>query len=169
MSKTDEETVNELMKRVEANDAGAMCVLANDYYRGGRGLLQDQERAVELWKQAAELGYSQAHFQLGTVYDQGGDVKKAKFHWETAAMAGDETARYNLGCAEKGSGNVERALKHMRIAASAGHFLAMRALLGAFNLGLESKETIDSTLAAYNNSCAEMRSEARDNFILLQH
>jgi hypothetical protein len=28
-----------------------------------------------------------------------------------------------------------------------------------------SSESIYTTLAAYNNSCAEMRSEARDNFI----
>jgi hypothetical protein len=28
-----------------------------------------------------------------------------------------------------------------------------------------SRESIDSTLAAYNNSCAEMRSEARDSYI----
>jgi hypothetical protein len=28
-----------------------------------------------------------------------------------------------------------------------------------------SRETFDSTLAAYNNSCVEMRSEARDAYI----
>jgi hypothetical protein len=31
-----------------------------------------------------------------------------------------------------------------------------------FEKGNVSRETIDSTLAAYNNCCAEMRSEARD-------
>jgi hypothetical protein len=29
--------------------------------------------------------------------------------------------------------------------------------------GLVSRQSIDSTLAAYNNACAEMRSEARDS------
>jgi TPR repeat protein len=64
--KTDEETVEELMKRMTANDAGAMCLLGSYYYFGERGLLQHQEKAKELWTQAAELGSSQAHFQLGT-------------------------------------------------------------------------------------------------------
>ena len=31
-----------------------------------------------------------------------------------------------------------------------------------FNQGLTSRATIDSILTAYNNSCAEMRGEARD-------
>jgi hypothetical protein len=32
-------------------------------------------------------------------------------------------------------------------------------------VGVVSIEEIESTLVAYNNSCAEMRSEARDTFI----
>jgi hypothetical protein len=48
------------------------------------------------------------------------------------------------------------------IAASAGHYHAMNNMLVAFNQGFVSRETIDTILAAYNNSCAEMRSEARD-------
>ena len=34
-----------------------------------------------------------------------------------------------------------------------------------FELGGVSRESIDSTLIAYNNYCTEMRSEARDNYI----
>jgi hypothetical protein len=64
--KTAEETVQENMKRVEAKDAGAMCQLGCYYYDGSGGLQQDRAKAFELWKQAAELGYSQVHFQLGT-------------------------------------------------------------------------------------------------------
>jgi hypothetical protein len=51
------------------------------------------------------------------------------------------------------------------IAASAGHYKAMFQLKICFEKGLVSRESIDSTLEAYNNSCAEMRSEARDNYI----
>ena len=69
-------------------------------------------------------------------------------------MAGDEVARYNIGLMENNSGNVERAVKHWTIAASAG-----------FEKGHASKELIDTALAAYNSSCAEMRSEARDAYI----
>jgi TPR repeat protein len=162
MGKTDEERVDELMNRVEANDAGAMTILGSHNYHGKLGLLRDQERAMELWTRAAELGSSQAHFQLGTQYDAEGNSKKKKFHNEAAAMAGNESARYNLGLMEYNSGNMEQAVKHFRIAASAGCFRAMYALLIAFNQSIVSRDEINSTLTAYNNSCAEMRSEARD-------
>ena len=167
MRKTVEERVDELMKRVEANDAGAIYLLGNDYYHGDSGLLQDQEKALELWKQAAELGSCQAQFQLGIIYHEGGDLKKKKFHYEAAAMAGDEVARLNLGTMEAQSGNMERAVKHWIISASAGYYHAMKNLLIAFNKGLVSRNTIDSSLIAYNTSCAEMRSEARDAAILV--
>ena len=80
-------------------------------------------------------------------------------------MAGDEEARYNLGCIEKNSGNSERAIKHLTIAASAGCFRAMHTLITFFKKGTVSKESIDTTLAAYNGSFAEMQSEARDECI----
>ena len=163
VDKTDEECVEELMKRVEVNDAYSMCVLADCYYHGDLGLQQDREKAMELWKQAADLGSSKAHFHLGNEYREGGDSKKAKFHYEAAAMAGHEGARYNLGCMEYHSGgNVERAVKHWAIAASAGHHQALHNLIFAFNQGSTSRESINSSLTAYNNSCVEVRSEARD-------
>jgi tetratricopeptide (TPR) repeat protein len=165
MGKTDDEKVEEVMKRVAVNDAGAMFILGNYYYRGEHGLLQDREKALELWTQAAKIGSSQAHFHLGNEYRQRGDSKKAKFHYEAAAMAGHEATRSNLGSMEAQSGNMEQAVKHWTIAASAGDYNAMRNLLVAFNQGLTNRDTIDSTLTAYNNSCAEMRSEAREAYI----
>jgi hypothetical protein len=92
-------------------------------------------------------------------------MKKAKFHYEAAAMAGDEVARNNLGCAEAQSGNMERAIKHWTIAASAGDHNAMHQLTILFQHGALSRDQIDSFLIAYNDSCAEMRSEARDTYI----
>ena len=124
------------MKRVEAKDAGAMCVLADQYYHGDLGLLQDQEKAMELWTQAADLGLSKAHFHLGAYYHAGGDSKKEKFHYEAAAMAGHEDARYNLGCMESQSGNMGRAVKHWIIAASAGDYCAINSLILCFQGGL---------------------------------
>ena len=81
-------------------------------------------------------------------------------------MTGHEVARNNLGTIEAQSGNMERAVKHWMISASAGHYDAMDNLLIAFNKGLVvSKDALNSTLASYNNACAEMRSEARDAYI----
>jgi TPR repeat protein len=124
--KTDEEKIEELLKRVEANDAGAIYLLGNDYYQGGLGLLQDRERTLELWKQAVKLGSSQAHFQLGSIYHKGVEMKKAKFHFEAAAMARHDSARYLLGDMDFLSGKNKEAVKHWKIAASAGHFHAMQ-------------------------------------------
>ena len=53
-------------------------------------------------------------------------------------------------------------MKHWNIAASAGCYRAMYHLISCFKKGAVSRESIDSTLTAYNDSCAEMRSEARD-------
>jgi hypothetical protein len=58
-------------------------------------------------------------------------------------------------------------VKHWTIAASAGHYIAMHELRELFDQGVVSRESIESTLAAYNSSCAEMRSEARDAAIQL--
>ena len=123
---------------------------------------QDQTKAIELFTKSAELGHSQAHWNLGDIYRKGGYLKKAKFHWEAAAMAGHEGARFNLGIMDLQSGNIEQAVKHWTIAASAGHYKAMFQLKICFEKGLVSRESIDSNLTAYNSSCAEMRSEARD-------
>jgi hypothetical protein len=98
------------------------------------------------------------------------ESKKAKFHFEAAALAGHEGARRQLGVVEYSSGIAERSMKHMTIAlkhwiiaASAGSYHAMYHLITTFfKSGFVSRESIDSTLTAYNNSCAEMRSEARD-------
>ena len=80
-------------------------------------------------------------------------------------MAGHEGARYNLGFLEAKSGNINRAVKHWTIGASAGGYIAMHHLRICFERGHVSRESIDSTLAAYNTSCAEMRSKARDAYI----
>jgi TPR repeat protein len=161
-SKTIEELVGEVMKRVAANDAGAIWTLAGCYYNGFNGLQQDQTKAMELYARAADLGHSKAHNHLGGIYHEGGYLKKAKFHFEAAAMAGHDVARYNIGCLEYNSGNMERAVKHWTIAASAGYHKAMHNLKISFERGAISRESIDSTLAGYNSSCVEIRSEARD-------
>jgi TPR repeat protein len=89
-------------------------------------------------------------------------MKKAKFHYEAAAMAGHEIARSKLGFMEAESRNMEQAIKHWSIAASAGEYIAMHQLRLYFEKDYVSRESINSTLTAYNNACAEMRGEARD-------
>jgi phage FluMu protein Com len=166
-NKTDEEEIMQMMKRVEVKDANAMHQLAHYYNKGIGGLLQDQSKAIELWKQAAELGSSCLHFYLGDTYDKLVDIKNAKFHYEAAAMTGHEVARMNLGYLDYDLGNKDRAVKHITIAASGGCYRAIKALQLLFERGQVSRDVIEITLTAYNNSCAEMRSEARDTFMRL--
>jgi TPR repeat protein len=167
-NKTDEEDVEEIMKRVEANDAASIYFLADSCYKGLNGIQQDQTKAMELYARAAELGCSEAHHHLAVVYHKEGNLKKAKFHWEAAAMAGHEVARYNLGALDYQTGNLERAMKHWTIATLAGYYEAMHHLRILFEKGYVTRESIDSTLTAYNNSCAEMRSKARDAAIRIK-
>ena len=166
--KTEEEQVEEIMKRVAVNDAASILLLAGYYYQGSLGLQQDQTKAMELFTTAAKLGFSKGHFNLGNIYYEGGNMKKAKFHYEAAAMLGHENSRFNLGLMEKKSGNMDGAVKHWTIAASAWHYNAMHNLLVALKEGYISRESIDSILAAYNKSCAEMRSESRDAAIQIK-
>jgi tetratricopeptide (TPR) repeat protein len=164
--KTVEDEVEEMRKRVEANDPASIYLLANDYHRGLNGIQQNRAKAIELFTKSAEIGYMKAHNNLASIYHEGGNLKKAKFHFEAAAMAGNEVARFNVGVMEAQSGNLDRAIKHLRIAASAGCYQSMYALIfDFFEEGSISRESIDSTLTSYNNSCAEMRSEARDAYI----
>ena len=164
-NKSYEDRFEYTMKRVEANDPTSIFMLADSYYQGLNGVQQDRAKALELLTKAADLGCSKAHNNLGVIYEGAGDKKKAKFHGEAAAMAGDEVARCNLGIIEAQSGNMERAIKHFTIAASAGDYRAMNILIPSFQSGRFSRESSNSTLTAYNNSCAEVRSEARDAYI----
>jgi tetratricopeptide (TPR) repeat protein len=170
---TDEELLEKLMKRVAVNDVGAICQLAKHYEKVNGCFHQDHAKSMELFTRAANLGCSESQFCIGLKYDKAGDLKNAKFHYEAAAMAGHEMARFNLGVYEYNYGNIEQATKHWIIAASAGNYIAMHELRAFFEREggnfygkrIVSRESFDSTLEAYNISCVEMRSEARDVFI----
>ena len=76
--KTEEEEVEEIMKRVEANDVASISLMANHYEHGKHGFQQDQAKAMELYYRAADLCHSKSHYQLGHIYDERGNTKKAK-------------------------------------------------------------------------------------------
>ena len=82
-------------------------------------------------------------------------------------MGGHELARCTIGSMDYESGNLERAVKHWTIVASAGEYNAMNNLIALFEDNVVSRDSIGTTLTAYNSSCAEMRSEARDASIRL--
>jgi TPR repeat protein len=162
--------VEEIMKRVEANDAIAMGMLSSYYNHGQIGLQQDHNKAFELWTQSADLGCSKAHINLSDEYCDLRDMKKAKFHLEAAAMAGHEGARSNIGHLEfLQFNNTDQAIKHWIIAASTGDWgLQGHAMLAnCIQSRFDCRAIIDATLTAYNTSCAGMRSDSRDATIRL--
>ena len=151
MGKTVEDRNKEIMQQVEANDAASIYLLVDCCYKGLNGVQQDQTKVMELYVRAADLSHSKAHCHLGDIYHHGGDSKKDKFRTKAAD---------NLGCMEYKSGKVEQAVS---TGASAWH--SMHSLITLFKKGNVSRDEINTTLTAYKNSCAEMRSEARDDFI----
>jgi TPR repeat protein len=135
------------------------------YEHGITGLQQDRTKAMELYARAADLGCYKAHCYLGNMYYEGRSLKKAKFHYEAAALAGHEVARFIIGRLEAKSGNMDQAVKHWNIAASAGCYISIHQLITSFKRGHIIRDAINLTLKAYNNACAEMRSDARDAYI----
>jgi TPR repeat protein len=76
--KTDEDKVEEMIKRAEVNDAASVYVLANCYHQGLGGLQQNHAKTMELLARAADLGDSKAHYSLAGLYYEGGDMKKGQ-------------------------------------------------------------------------------------------
>ena len=163
---SDEENIERVKTRAEANDALAMVNLGGFYQLGMKGLRQDHAKALELYHKSAKLGHHPAQYNLYACYREGGivekDTRKATYHGQLAAMAGNVHARYNLGCAEGKAGNVDRARKHWMISANAGYDLAMKQIQEGYQSGFVTKDDYESTTRAYGNSIDEMKSDDRD-------
>ena len=180
---SNEEIIKRIMKRVEANDAQAMCELGCCYSKGKHGLPQDDTKAIDLWHQAGELGCATAYNNVGIAYDNGEGVKmnkkKARHYYELAAMRGDVGARHNLGILENKFGNIdtaikhfliavglggnmERALKHFMIAAEYGCDKSLVQIKQFFMTGYATKDDYEKALRAYQAYLAEIKSDDRD-------
>jgi TPR repeat protein len=163
---SDEEDIERMKKRVEANDALAMYNLGSDYQLGMKGLRQDNAKALELYHKSAKLGNNIAHFNLSVCYQTGSiveiDTRKATYHRQLAAMAGDVQARYNLGCEEGNASNMDRAYKHWMISANDGYDLSMKAVQEGYQSGFVTKDDYEKTTRTYGNSIDEMKSDDRD-------
>ena len=67
-------------------------------YRIGEGVQENENRALALFKTAADMGYARAQTALGDAYSQNGfssvteDLEQATRYYEAAADQGDEEA-----------------------------------------------------------------------------
>ena len=163
---SDKDCIERINKRVEANDAGAMCQLGLFYDRGERGLRQNYKKANKLFHRAGELGNTTSQYNIGISYLRGEgvekDLKKAKYYWELAAIGGIAMARHNLGCSEWRAGNMNRALKHWMISAAAGYDNSLNAIRGCFLDGHATKDDFENALRAHKEASDEMKSEQRE-------
>ena len=163
---SDEEMIERLKKRTEADDAEAKCSLGLYYTNGQYGLPQNRVKALELWNRAAELGVAEAYYNLGIAYKHGDgverDEKKANHYYELAAMGGDVDARYNLGCLEGNTGNYDRALKHWMISAGGGMKESLSAIQEIFKIGVATKDDYTKALRVYQAYLGEIKSVQRD-------
>eukprot|EP00979_Chaetoceros_neogracilis_P003160 scaffold537_cov223-Chaetoceros_neogracile.AAC.2 len=165
-SLSDEEEIERIEKRVEANDALAMYNLGTCYQFGTMGLRQDHAKALELYRTSAKLENHFAHFNLSLFYRKGDivekDARKATYHLQLGAMAGNAHARHNLGWNEGNAGNMDRAFKHLMISANDGHASSMKSVQEGYKNGFVTKDDFAKTIRAYGNSIVEMKSDDRD-------
>ncbi len=157
----DEEIHGRIMKRAKANDPVALRYVGMKCRDEG-----DYEGALDYLTKAANLGDSEAHYQLGLMYYKGDGVEKNEekkvHHYEKAAIGGHPYARYNLASIEEKNGNIERSVKHFIIDANLGHDLSMKALWSQYSAGNITKEDLDATLRTHQAAIDAAKSEQRD-------
>ena len=163
---SDWEQLERLKKRVDADDADAINSLGCHYYYGRLGLLQDCDKANELWLRAVVLGHANAHFNVAVSYDNGEgverDVEKARHYYALAAIRGNVVARHNLGTIETRAGNIHRAVKHYMIAAGAGYDNSLMVIRESFLNGYVSRRDFEKALRSHKEATNEMKSDQRD-------
>jgi len=163
---SDGETVERIKKRADCGDADAIHQLAYKYHRGTTGMQQDNDKAMELWLRAGELGCLEAYGSIADSCLNGEgvarDMKKAKHYYELAAMGGQIDARHNLGVLEAQAGNLERAMKHYMIAAAAGCDDSLKVVRAAFMNRLATKDDFEEALRAHKEASDEVKSDQRE-------
>ena len=154
-----------MKKRTEIGDAEAIHNLGCCYSEGSHGLHQDSVKALELWHQAAKLGYATSYFNIGNSYYNGNGVErdegKSVHYTELAAIRGHTQARHNLGYDEGNAGNWDRALKHFMISAGEDKE-SLCAIQEMFKKGAATKEDYTQALRAYQAYLNEIKSVQRD-------
>ena len=167
---TDEEAVLQLRKSAATNNPHAICILADLYMRGGKGVQRDSAKALRLYRKACEFGSVNAYCDLGVAYQFGmvsgtEDTKKTRKYFELGAIGGSVSARYNLACSDWNDGNHERAYKHILIGAKAGCKDCLEKLKPGFVEGYITKDEYTCALRAYQKQRDDTKSVMRDEAI----
>ena len=155
-----------LRARVEKKDPDAIDLFGEQYAQGLLGLQKDMRRAIDLHKEAAELGSLEALAHLGDSYYHGDGVQKdetkAAEYYKKAAMQGCVESRHNLGCIEGKKGKFDRALRHYLISAKMGNKNSVETIKTMFIDGDATKNQHAEALKGYQAAVQEMKSHDRD-------
>ena len=161
MPKSQEEANKNIMNRIKKNDPAATTAMGKKHYNES-----DYVKAAEYWTEAAELGYVEAHFSLGTLYYCGDgvekDEKKATHHYEQAAIGGHTQARAYLAEHEMKNGRFERAAKHYIINANLGCDASLKVIKDLFVKGKVGKEEYAAALRAHQAAVDATKSPERE-------
>jgi TPR repeat protein len=140
-------------------------------YGGGlNGLSVNHAKCIDLYREAADLGYPSALHQLGNLYHRGvmgleQNEEEALKYWKKAAEGGNLSAGHNLGCTANENGDNVAAMRHWRLSASAGSKLSMNNLILCFEEGFLHHGDLAETLQAMYLARTEMKNEGRDKYI----
>jgi len=163
---SDEEVMERYKVRMELSDPIAIFNVGVKYRDGKYGYPQDHNKALELWHQAAELGYAEAYLNIGYAYSNGKgvevDKKKAKHYYELAAIKGDVLARHNLGVNEYHLDNMDRAIKHFIIAVGYGSSQSLDNIKMIYSKGYATKDDYMKALQSYQEYLGKIKSSQRD-------
>jgi hypothetical protein len=161
LAKNPEESHQRLLKRVKANDPGALREMGGKCY--GKG---DYDAAFQYFAKSADLGDVGGHYQVSVLYKEGKgvakDEKKELYHLEKAALGGHTYARFNLGSFENRGGRSVRAAKHFIIAANLGFDVALDAVKRGFQKGHVSKDDYAAALRGHQAAVDATKSKQRE-------
>ena len=157
----EEEHIERLMKRIEANDPVALSQMGTKKLNDG-----DYTAAFEYWSKAVALGDTNAHYQLSTLYHHGQGVEKdenmERHHLTVAAIGGHSLARHNFGTLEGRNGQYNRAAKHFIIAAKLGRDESLKCVKELYRTGHVSKEDFAAALRGHNAAIEATKSPQRE-------
>ena len=103
-----EKAVSLLEQAALSGNPKAVYKLGNCYING-RGVEKSEEKAVELWLEAAEQDYDEAYYQLGVTSFEDEAYGDAVEWFQKAARKGNAKALYNLGICYSNGYGVEKS------------------------------------------------------------
>ena len=139
------------------NHVSSIKVLG-DLYRLGLGVEKNVDIAVNLYKEALELGDESLYDQIGIIYYQKKQYLEAFDYFTKGANKLDKNALYHLGiCYSKGEGtylDIQKAIKYFELAIKQGdeHSLYNLALIYREGIGVNKDiEKSENYMKRYEN------------------